>query len=335
MSPNDIRPSADNLKIECLLNPGVFRFNNKICMLLRVAERPVQEEGFISFPIYKNKNGLSIMKLKIDDPNLNINDARVIEYKGENYLTTRSHLQIVFSDDGINFYDNPEYGPINGFDSYSSFGIEDCRVVQIVDTYYLTYTVVSPMGVAVGMSETKDWKNIVNHGLIFHPHNKDCAIFNEKINNKYYAFHRPSSLEIGGNYMWIASSLDLIHWGEYKCIAMTRKGKFDSVRLGAGAAPIKTKKGWLSIYHGATEKNRYCLGALLLDLNDPSKVIARSEEPIMEPTEEYELTGFWGEVIFTNGHLVDNDKLTIYYGAADNVICAASASITEILNSLK
>ena len=102
MSPNDIRPSADNLKIECLLNPGVFRFNNKICMLLRVAERPVQEEGFISFPIYKNKNGLSIMKLKIDDPNLNINDARVIEYKGENYLTTRSHLQIVFSDDGIN-----------------------------------------------------------------------------------------------------------------------------------------------------------------------------------------------------------------------------------------
>lgn len=335
LSPKDIRPSADNLKIECLLNPGVFRFNGKICMLLRVAERPVQEEGFISFPIYNGKDGLSIMKLRTDDPDLKMDDARVIEYKGENYLTTRSHLQIVFSDDGIRFYEDCEYGPINGYDSYSSFGIEDCRVAQIGDIYYLTYSVASPMGVAVGMSETKDWKNVINHGLIFHPHNKDCAIFEEKINGKYYAFHRPSSPEIGGNYMWLASSPDLIHWGEYKCIAMTRKGKFDSARLGAGAAPIRTEKGWLSIYHGATENNRYYLGALLLDLNDPSKVIARSEEPIMEPTEEYELKGFLGEVIFTNGHIVDGDKVTVYYGAADEVICAASVSVKEILASLK
>ena len=97
---------------------------------------------------------------------------------------------------------------------------------------------------------------------------------------------------------------------------------------------IKTEKGWLVIYHGATIENRYCLGALLLDINDPSVVIARSESPIMEPETSYEKMGFFGDVIFTNGQLVNGDELIIYYGAADEVICGAKASITSILRSL-
>ena len=92
--------------------------------------------------------------------------------------------------------------------------------------------------------------------------------------------------------------------------------------------------GWLEIYHGANEDNRYCLGALLLDHNDPSIVLARSAEPIVEPTAEYEKTGFFGNVVFTNGHLVDGDEITIYYGASDEVICAGKLSINEILSSL-
>ena len=98
---------------------------------------------------------------------------------------------------------------------------------------------------------------------------------------------------------------------------------------------IKTEEGWLEIYHGADFNHRYCLGALLLDLNDPSKVIARSEEPIMEPIAAYEQTGFFGNVVFTNGHLVDGDTITMYYGASDEVICKAELSISEILNVLK
>ena len=90
-----------------------------------------------------------------------------------------------------------------------------------------------------------------------------------------------------------------------KCIAMSRPGMWDSARVGAGAAPIRTESGWLEIYHGANKDNRYCLGALLLDLNDPSKVIARSNEPIMEPIAPYEQTGFFGNVIFTNGQIVE------------------------------
>ena len=95
------------------------------------------------------------------------------------------------------------------------------------------------------------------------------------------------------------------------------------------------QQGWLEIYHGADYQNRYCLGALLLDLNDPSKVIARSKAPIMEPTAPYEQTGFFGNVVFTNGHLVEGDKVTVYYGASDEVICGAEFSIGEILRSLK
>jgi predicted GH43/DUF377 family glycosyl hydrolase len=91
----------------------------------------------------------------------------------------------------------------------------------------------------------------------------------------------------------------------------------------------------LEIYHGADFNNRYCLGALLLDLKDPSKVISRSINPIMEPIAEYEQTGFFGNVIFTNGHYVNNDILKIFYGASDEVICSAEFSINQILNSLK
>ncbi len=109
---------------------------------------------------------------------------------------------------------------------------------------------------------------------------------------------------------------------------------WDSARVGAGAEPIETQQGWLVIYHGANEKNRYCLGALLLDLNDPSKVLARSFTPLMEPLAPYEQTGFFGNVVFTNGHVRDGDTVTVYYGASDEVICGARFSVREILDTL-
>ena len=143
--------------------------------------------------------------------------------------------------------------------------------------------------------------------MIFPPHNKDCAIFSEQIGGRYYALHRPSSPTIGGNYIWLAESPDLVHWGNHRCLAHSRPGMWDSARVGAGAAPIRTPEGWLEIYHGADANNRYCLGALLLDLESPWKVLARSSEPIMEPLAEYERTGFFGNVVFTNGHVVDGD----------------------------
>ncbi len=200
--------------------------------------------------------------------------------------------------------------------------------------YYLTYTAVSPNGVAVGLRCTSDWKNFREHGLILPPHNKDCALFEERIGGRYFALHRPSSPEIGGNYIWMAQSPDLRHWGNHFCLARTRPGMWDSMRVGGGAAPIKTSRGWLVIYHGANEQSRYCLGALLLDSDEPWKVLARAQEPIMEPLADYERTGFFGNVVFTNGHLVDADTITLYYGASDSVICAATLRISEVLGRL-
>ncbi len=334
IKPQDLNPCIEGMEIACLLNPGVFKFKNKIWLLLRVAERPVQVDGMISFPIYNDAGEIIVMNFDKNDPQLNAQDPRVIGYQGKNYLTTLSYLRLVCSDDGIIFYEDPAYPPIFGKGDLEAYGIEDCRVATTVDGFYLTFTEVSSVAVGVGMMHTSDWKTFTHHGMIFPPHNKDCALFEEKINSKYYAFHRPSSPELGGNYIWLAESYDRIHWGNHKCIATTRNGKFDSARLGAGGSPIKTEKGWLEIYHGATAEHRYCLGALLLDLNDPSVVIKRSEFPIMEPIASYEQTGFFGNVVFTNGHLVEGDSLQIYYGASDEVICSANFSISEILSSL-
>lgn len=334
LSPKDIKPSREGMVIECLLNPGVFTFEGKTWLLLRVAERPVQPEGHISVPIYNEHGEIEILHFRKDDPALDGADPRIIRYRGKDYLTTISHLRLVCSTDGKVFHEPDGYAPIVGRDTLEAYGIEDCRVAKIDDIFHLTYTMVSSLGVGVGLIQTKDWKHFDRRGMIFAPHNKDCAIFEEKINGKYYALHRPSSPQLGGNYIWLAESPDLIHWGNHRCIATTRPDLWDSARVGAGAAPIKTKEGWLEIYHGADAAHRYCLGALLLDLNDPSIVLARSGFPLMEPTESYELTGFFGNVIFTNGHRVEGDTLTLYYGASDEVICGAEFSIQEILHTL-
>lgn len=333
LSPADLQPSAKGLKITCLLNPGVFRFDNKPWLIVRVAERPEQSEVKMSFPVLDGKGGMQIMEFGLDDPDLIATDARVINYKGADYLTTLSHLRLLCSDDGIRFYEPEGYPKLFGTGKQETFGIEDCRVAKIDDQYYLTFTAVSADGVGVGLKLTHDWKNFESSGMILPPHNKDCAIFEEKINGLYYMLHRPSSVALGGNYIWLAQSPDGVHWGKHQCIIKTRHGAWDSARVGAGAAPIKTEHGWLEIYHGATAEHRYCLGAFLMDLNDPSRIIARTDEPIMEPIEPYETSGFFGHVVFTNGHILepDGDTITLYYGAADEFVCGARFSLREIL----
>jgi predicted GH43/DUF377 family glycosyl hydrolase len=335
LRPTDIRASSKDLQVISLLNPGVFVFENKTWLLVRVAESIAQKEGVIFFPVINISGQVEIIEIARDHPDLIANDARVIKFKGLDYLTTLSHLRLLCSDDGINFYEPEDALPLMGKGILEQFGIEDCRVSKIEDTYYLTYTAVSDNGVGVGLRTTKDWKNFDFKGLILPPHNKDCAVFEEKINGKFYALHRPSSPEIGGNFIWLAESPDGIHWGNHQCIIKTRMGFWDNARVGAGAAPIKTAKGWLEIYHGANLEHQYCLGAFLMDLDNPAKIIARTVNPIMVPTENYELSGFFGYVVFTNGHVVEGDKLTVYYGAADEVVCGAHFSIQEILSYLQ
>lgn len=336
VTPADITPSLDGLKVECVLNPGVFTFEGKTWLVLRVAERPQQKAGIVSFPVLSTNGVYDIMQFNEDDPALDLSDPRYVIYKGVVYLSTISHLRLLCSENKKRFTEPATFTTkLIGLGDLETFGIEDCRVTRIDDTFYMTYTKVSGHGVGVGLMHTRDWRNITQDGMILPPHNKDCALFPEPIGGKYYCLHRPSGIDIGGNFIWLASSPDLQHWGDHRCIAVTRPGLWDSVRIGAGASPILTPHGWLEIYHGANAEHRYCLGALLLDRHDPARVLARSREPIMEPSQSYEQKGFFGNVVFTNGHIAEDDKLTVYYGASDTVVCGAEFSITEILAFLE
>ncbi len=336
ITTDDISPSHTNFIVECVMNPSAFVFENKIWLLVRVAERPEQKTETIRIPIMNEIGGYNILDFDKSDPDLDYSDPRKIHYQKKTILTTISHLRLVCSEDGIHFYEPTDHFQtiLFGEGALETYGIEDCRVSLINGTYNLTYTQVSQNGVGVGLMRTKDWVNFEKKGMIFPPHNKDCALFEEKINGKYYCLHRPSGVDVGGNFMWTATSDNLTHWGEYVCVLHTRPGMWDSERVGAGASPIKTEKGWLAIYHGADHDNRYCLGAVLFDLEDPSKVISRCDKPIFEPEATYEKNGFFSNVVFTNGHIVDGDKVTVYYGASDEVICGVELSIENILSGL-
>lgn len=335
ITTHDISPSRPDFIVECVMNPGVFEFDEKIWVLLRVSERLPQTNGKVSLPIMQADGSIHNLFFDQNDPRLDTTDPRKFTYDGQMYLSTISHLRLMCSEDGIHFRE-PENicSKIFGEGIMETYGIEDCRVAYMDGFYNLTYTQVSEYGVGVGLIRTKDWKNFDRIGMIFPPHNKDCALFEEKINGQYYCFHRPSGIGLGGNFIWLSASKNLTHWGNHKCILHCRKGKWDSSRIGAGASPIKTNEGWLAIYHGADDNSRYCLGAVLLDLENPEKVLARSENPIMEPVTDYEKNGFFGNVVFTNGQRVKGDKITVYYGASDEAVCGADFSIKEILGSL-
>ncbi len=333
LTSDAIKPSSEAMTVAYLLNPAVFRFNKKTWLLIRVAERPKQVKGSITVAFYNEEGELDTRKFSKTDSDLDLTDSNIVRYKLDRYVTTLSYLKLMCSDDGKEFYEPENQNAIFSKGEMEAYGIEDCRVTEINDTYYLTYTMTSRFGAGVGLIQTRDWKRFDRKGMIFPPPNKDCAIFEEKIRDKFYALHRPSSVELGGNYIWLAESPDTLHWGNHKCIATTRNDMWDSAQIGAGCSPIETPQGWLVIYHGADEHDRYCLGALLLDSTDPSHVISRSDSPIMEPTESYELNGA-GSLIFTNGHLVVGDKLYLYYCASNEVICGAELSIKEILGSL-
>lgn len=267
---------------------------------------------------------MRILEFRADDPDLDTRDPRKFKYKSVGYISVMSHLRLVCSADGVTFTD-PGLPSLMGSGPYENFGIEDCRVSTMADgEFLLTYTAVSDNGYGIGLRRTRDWKHFSEPALITLPPNKDCAIFEEKIDGSYACLSRPSGVIVGGHYMWYSRSDDLRHWGDHRCVAKPRPGMWDSERIGAGAAPIRTPRGWLEIYHGATRNpSRYCLGALLLDLKEPWRVLARSRVPIMEPLADYERAGFFGNVVFTNGHVCDGDDVVIYYGASDSVICGA------------
>lgn len=336
IGPRDLAPSRPGLSVIGVLNPASFRFQEKTFLLLRVAEGVPTGAGGVSAPLLDATapGGMRIIEVRHGDPQLvPSTDPRGFVWSGDSYLTTISHFRLASSADGVHFKVEAEPA-LEGQGKLESYGIEDCRVAEIDGRFYLAYTAVSPYGFGVSLASTVDWRRLDRHGMILAPPNKDCVLFPEKIGGSYLALHRPVSEGLGGKYIWLASSPDLVHWGDHKCVLRPRRGAWDSAKVGAGAPPIRINEGWLEIYHGVDDNNRYCLGAVLLDSKDTALVVGRSPAPIMEPLAEYERGGFYGNVVFATGAMATTDEITVYYGAADEWICGATMSIREILANL-
>lgn len=336
ITPADVTPSMDGYEVVGTFNAGAIKYEEETLLLMRVAERPVDKADDQELaPILNPETGkIEHFRVKHGDSELEIPDSRFFFYKSNMYLTSISHLRIARSKNGINFTidEAPAVFPET---KYETFGLEDPRITEIEGVYYITYKVVSELGICTGLLKTNDFNKFERCGIILCPENIDVVLFPEKINNKYYALTRPVPHNIGSLGIWIASSPDLINWGGHQCLMSPRAGCYDSGRLGASCVPIKTEKGWLEIYHAADTENRYCLAACLLDLNDPTKVLAYSDEPLMEPNADYELKGFFGNVVFSCGAVIEDDDVTIYYGAADSVIAGAKTSLKKMLSHLE
>lgn len=339
----DVKPSHETLKVDGIFNCGVTKYNGEYVLLCRIAESVKNsEEGIVAFPTivrHRDKNVFKIVKLvKSEHPELDFSDSRTISrggngYKNVAYLTSFSHLRIARSKDGFHFTvaDDPLIEPDTETECW---GMEDPRIICVDGTYYINYTAVSPDGAATAMISTKDFKTFERHGLIFLPENKDVTIFPEKINGKYLAFNRPVPCSIGTPDIWLSESEDLFHWGRHRHFHSVSEEGWDSGRVGGGAPPFRTEKGWIKIYHAADKNHRYCLGAFLLDAEDPMKVLAKSETPLLEPEANYEKKGFFGNVVFTCGCIYEDRTVKIYYGAADDKICRADISIEELYRHL-
>ncbi|ARN56426.1 glycoside hydrolase family 130 protein [Sedimentisphaera salicampi] len=336
ITPSDVKASRPDYEVVCVFNPAVTIYRDEIILLLRVAERPIQTNGYISvgvLDVNSSRGDYENIHISREAESLNDKDCRVINYKGQSYTTTISHLRIARSKDGVNFKieDKPFISASGVHDRY---GVEDARITQIDNDYYITFASISSEGVSTALAKTSDWKSYEYLGIIFAPMNKDVVIFPRKINGKYIAVHRPDAGEFARPSMWLASSPDLSHWGESSLLMKTRDNMWDSHRIGAGSVPVETEKGWLSIYHGCNEFSEYRLGLLLQAKNDPSKIIFRSSEPLMSAEEEYEQNGFFNHVVFTDGlaYFPEQDRIFLYYGAADLCVCGAEFSFSQLLS---
>lgn len=340
VTPAMVLASRPDLEVVGAFNPGVARYQSEVIMLVRVSEAPRKVSASIAAAPYYNAETrrLEIKHWQVNEKGPDVSDSRLVVDQGRTWLTSISHLRVARSGDGIHFEVDglPTFGPES---AYESFGIEDARITLLDGTYWINYTAVSDRGIATGLASTKDFKSFERHGIIFPPPNRDVTIFPQKIGGRYVALHRPMPEGLGHPAIWIATSSDLLSWGDHRIVATARPGGWDDVKIGGGAVPFKVhanrQDAWLAIYHGVTgSPPTYALGALLLDQYDPSKVIARSREPILRPEAAYEREGFFGSVVFTCGALVDGDLVRIYYGAADDVTAVADLSLADILAGL-
>lgn len=345
---SDVKPAIDGFEVLGAFNPATCLVGDEVIMLLRVAEAPKAEKGYIAVPLIEEKDGVPTLTVRrFAEPDGDY-DPRVITIQGKQYLTSLSHLRLARSRDGLQFTidDNPFLFPARMDESY---GIEDARITFLDNQYWITYTAVSEHGPAVGLARTTDFTDVERLGLILPPPNKDVALFPKQVNGKYLMLHRPMVSEIGKPSVWLAESDDGLHWGNHRFLFGGRglsspdlsdsRFAWEGGKIGAGPEPILTDEGWLVCYHGADETHAYSLALALLDKDDPTKVLDRSDVPLLRPELPWERHGFFPNVVFSNGWIQWPDRgdrstgpggtanrpprIWVYYGAADSGVGVA------------
>lgn len=278
-----------------------------------------------------------------------------IELKGKIYIFYRalstdktSTIGLAISKNGIDIderLNKPVYVPREKFETKITpghSGCEDPRIVKIEDRIYMFYTAydnVNPPKVAVTSINVEDFLNQEwkwEKPRIISPPNvddKDACIIPEKINGRYMFIHRAGGINMVYDYIY---SLDHVNPNKLLSFKLLRPrvGMWDGKKVGLAAPPIKTHQGWLLFYHGISHDNIYRVGAILLDLNNPENIIARTPGPLLEPFASYEKEGYVRNVVFPCGSVVRNSTIYLYYGAADSYVCVATASLKDLLSIL-
>ena len=360
-----IKPSDVGLEVVGTLNPAAIRLKNgDIVLYVRVIEKIKITEGkkYYYSPRCSGKSTCEVVFDKIKKEDVEKEGGMAFIYKdGTKRLTYISHLRRVILDkDGFTIKKIDKKPSFQGLKDDGEFGVEDARITKINNKYYMTYvTLSSGENISTSLAVSSNALNWERKGIIFGEQNKDCVLFPEKINGDYVAFDRPEgNFEFTPPHIWLSFSKDLIHWGSPSKVILSKRGKWDYARVGAGPPPIKTEKGWLLLYHGVEEKVRtknkllkkinkmffglvneysvYSIGAALFDLKNPRTLIAKTKRPLIVPKRSYEKKGFVDNVVFSTGLVLDENKkdLLIYSGGADKVVTVKKIKLNDILKSL-
>ncbi len=298
-------------------------------------------------PVIKRYNGNPILtKDDVPYPVATVHNAGMVKHQNEYIMLFRSHrfngrsiIGMASSKDGFSFRVHPEPFLVPAekgiFAEYEEYGVEDMRICLIQGEYLLTYSAYSRHGVRVALARTSNFVDVERVALITPADHRNVVIFPRCIDGQYVRLERPHT-HINPWSIWISYSPDLIHWGSARLIMKPIPYHWDEMKIGPGATPIETDHGWLHIYHGVFSTMNgavYRLGLALHDLKDPSKLVGRGGEWILQPEDPWEVTGYVPNVVFTCGAIAENDgTVKIYWGGADTVMCMGIARIDDLIN---
>jgi predicted GH43/DUF377 family glycosyl hydrolase len=341
LRPVDVKPTRDDFEVVGVFNPGAVEIDGEVVLLVRIAERPRESRpGQTALPRW-SKDGELVIDW-VSSELLEPVDPRVVRRKADGLvrLTFTSHLRVVRCGDGrsVSEITDARFVPASELEEY---GVEDPRITPLHGRFYFTYVAVSRHGAATALASTADFRDFSRQGTIFCCENKDVVLFPEWVGGAHVALHRPNpATPFCRPEMWIAWSQDIIHWGHHG-VLHGGGADWETGRVGAGTPPIRTPEGWLEIYHGNQLTTipgmvgKYSTGAMLLDLENPSRIVCRSPESIFEPTAEFERNGFVPDVVFPTGIVENEDTLLVYYGAADTCTAVVEFSRAELMAAMK